>query len=372
MTENATFVAHSVNFDYSYIREEFKSLGADFRRQKLCTVRLSRKIFPGYSSYSLGNICNSLGIPLENRHRALGDAAATVLLLQRCLENDKESFVSKSLKKNSKEALLPPGLSREVYEALPEKTGVYYFHDEKGKVIYVGKAVNIKKRIYSHFTGKGTNKLSFINKIVNITYVLSGTELIALLLESHEIKKLYPVYNQAQKQDRGNYILMDYIDRKGLRHLSLARANKSITPIASFRSFEAAREFMFGFIEEFELCPKYCGVQTSQGGCFDYQMKKCKGVCAGEEEVEQYNLRVNKGLQQFEATLDTKIIVDQGREENEQSLVLIENGIYQGFGYFPRAITVDSLEEAKKIIEPYRHNADIQRILRAFTSAGSL
>src|SRR4051812_40843669 len=127
MTEDAVFVAHSVNFDFSFIRQEFKELGADFKRTKLCTVRTSRKIFPGHSSYSLGNICATLGIPLHDRHRAMGDAAATVKLLERCMEHDAEGFISKSLKKNSNEATLPPLLPAEVYRSLPEKTGVYYF-----------------------------------------------------------------------------------------------------------------------------------------------------------------------------------------------------------------------------------------------------
>ncbi|MEP7170415.1 MAG: 3'-5' exonuclease, partial [Bacteroidota bacterium] len=129
LTDDAVFIAHSVNFDFSYIRDEFKSLGADYRRKKLCTVRLSRKIFPGYPSYSLGNICTQLGIKIDNRHRAMGDASATAKLFELCVKHDSDEFINKSLKKNSKEALLPPHLPKEVFENLPEKTGVYYFHD---------------------------------------------------------------------------------------------------------------------------------------------------------------------------------------------------------------------------------------------------
>src|SRR6185436_13342485 len=244
LTDDAAFIAHSVNFDYSYIRDEFKSLGADFRRKKLCTVRLSRKIFPGYPSYSLGNICAQLGIKIENRHRAMGDAAATVKLFELCLQHDKDEFINKSLKKNSKEAILPPHLPKETFDALPEKTGVYYFHDQSGKIIYVGKAINIRNRIYSHFTGAGSAKLSFTSAIANITYKLCGTELIALLLESDEIKRLYPVYNQAQKSYRENYILTEYYDQKGIRHIMFTKNHKALKPLTTFKSFDAAREFM--------------------------------------------------------------------------------------------------------------------------------
>ncbi len=366
MTDDAIFVAHSVNFDYTFIREAFKSLGADFRRKKLCTVRLSRKLFPGHTSYSLGNICSSLGIAIEDRHRAMGDAAATVKLFELCLSHDKEGIIHQALKKNSKEALLPPNLSKEVFDSLPEKTGVYYFHDEKGKVIYVGKAINIKSRIYSHFTGNGTTRLAFKAAIANITYTICGTELIALLLESDEIKRLYPIYNAAQKRDRGNYILTEYFDNKGVHHIVFARNHRSLSALTTFRSFDEARNFMHAFIEQYELCPKYCGMQSSLGACFDYQVKKCKGVCNGAEDIESYNKRVAVALGSFDESRETKLIVDEGREWNEKSVVLIEQGIYQGFGYFESTIKIDSIEKAKEIIRPLKHNADIQRILNAW------
>lgn len=366
MTDDCVFVAHSVNFDYSYIHRAFKSLGADFRRKKLCTVRLSRKIFPGYHSYSLGNICTSLGIEFRERHRAMGDAQATVKLFERCLAQDKENVVGSSLKKNSKEAMLPPHLAKEVYDALPEKTGVYYFHDTKGKIIYVGKAVNIRSRIYSHFTGKSA-RLSFINSIANITWKICGSELIALLLESDEIKRLYPLYNHAQKRDRGNYVLMHYVDRKGIRRLMFTKNHSSIQPIKTFQSFEQAREFMFRIIEDFELCPKYCGIHTSKGACFDYQVKKCRGICAGHEAVGKYNKRIEQALQSLEGISEDKMIIDEGRTWNEKSVVVIEKGIYKGFGYFNAAETMDSLEKAMNVITPFRHTADVQRILNGMS-----
>lgn len=367
MTDDCVFVAHSVNFDYAYINRAFKSLGADFRRKKLCTVRLSRKIFPGFHSYSLGNICTSLGIQFKDRHRAMGDALATVKLFEKCLSNDREKVIDSSLKRNSREALLPPHLPKEVFENLPEKTGVYYFHDEKGKVIYVGKAINIRSRIYAHFTGKSA-RLSFINSIANITYKICGSELIALLLESDEIKRIYPVYNQAQKRDRGNYVLMDYLDMKNIRHLRFTKNHPSLKPIRTFQSFEQAREFMFSIIDEFELCPKYCGMHTSHGACFDYQVKKCRGVCAGAEGIKRYNNRVEKAIQSLRGSQESKIIIDEGRTWNEKSVVVIEEGIYRGFGYFEAQETVDTMEKAKSIITPFKHTADVQRILNGMTA----
>lgn len=257
-------------------------------------------------------------------------------------------------------------MPKEVFDSLPEKTGVYYFHDEHGKVIYVGKAINIRSRIYSHLTGRGSAKLPFISAIANITYALCGTELIALLLESHEIKRLFPPYNQAQKFNRGNYALVDYFDMNGIHHVMFVKNHKALQPLTTFKSFEAARDFMASFASTFNLCPKYCGMQTTNGPCFDYQIKKCNGICAGVEDIDEYNQRVGTALKNLANSLETKMIVDEGRTWNEKSVVLIEKGIYKGFGYFDASVELADTEQAKDFIQPYKHNADVQRILNGF------
>ncbi|CAN5177604.1 hypothetical protein BH23BAC1_BH23BAC1_47480 [soil metagenome] len=187
------FVAHNVNFDYGFIKYEFELLGRQINLKKLCTVRLCRKLISGLSSYSLGNLCRHLKIVNESRHRAGGDARATAILFGILLSKDIEGFIDISLKKNSREALFPANLPKEQYETLPEKTGVYYFLDEKCNVIYLGKAKNIKSRITSHFSGTATSwsRQNFKSKIYGISYELTGNELIALLFESHEIKRLW-------------------------------------------------------------------------------------------------------------------------------------------------------------------------------------
>ncbi|MEJ7586119.1 MAG: exonuclease domain-containing protein [Ferruginibacter sp.] len=146
------FIAHNVNFDYSFIRHHLKAAGLELTAKKLCTVRLSRKVFPGLPSYSLGNLCRSLQLPIENRHRAGGDAKATVKLFELCLDNGGDSHIELMLKKTSAEQWLPTQLSKTDILQLPSGPGVYYFHDTKGKVIYVGKAINVRKRVSSHFT----------------------------------------------------------------------------------------------------------------------------------------------------------------------------------------------------------------------------
>src|SRR6202012_4414037 len=193
------FVAHNVNFDHSFVKYHLTAAGYDLQCNKLCTVRLGRKILPGMPSYSLGKLCRHLGIDNESRHRAAGDAEATAQLFSLLLKSDTQNHIPQSLKVNSKEQLLPANLPKRDVESLPSSPGVYYFHDDKGKVIYVGKAKNLKKRVCSHFTGNnpGPQRQEFLRNICKITFQLCGTELIAFVLEAVEIKRLWPKYNHS-------------------------------------------------------------------------------------------------------------------------------------------------------------------------------
>ncbi|MEO6149553.1 MAG: exonuclease domain-containing protein, partial [Mucilaginibacter sp.] len=163
------FVAHNVNFDFSFVRYHLAQSGYELQCNKLCTVRLGRKIIPGYPSYSLGKLCSRLGIANNSRHRAAGDAEATAMLFGMLLEKDSEKHIVKALKQHSREQVLPPNLPKKDVEQLPYTPGVYYFHDNKGKVIYVGKAKNLRKRVCSHFTGNnpGVQRQEFLRNIHN-------------------------------------------------------------------------------------------------------------------------------------------------------------------------------------------------------------
>ena len=369
LLQDKVFVAHNVNFDYSFIREEFRSLGGDFSAKKLCTVRLSRKTFPGFPSYSLGNLCGSLGIEIKNRHRAMGDAAATAELFSMIFKKDAEGELMQLRRRLFSDSNLPANLSSEVFRSLPTETGVYYFHDNKGKVIYVGKANDIRKRVQQHFTLSSEHRLDFLEKIHNITFQLTGTELIALLLESHEIKRLWPFYNRQQKSLRGSHILTEYTDGNGIHRLGISRHNNKFTSLTSFRNFSEARSFLQRICDEHQLCPKCCGLQVSQNVCFDFKLHKCKGVCAGIESVDEYNLRVVTALNDFLGKLETHIIMGEGRTTDEKSVVLIDRGEYRGFGYCSADVMIDNVEQSYQVIELYKDNSDIRKILRWYLNA---
>ncbi|WP_299058503.1 exonuclease domain-containing protein [uncultured Polaribacter sp.] len=368
ITSNLIFVAHNVNFDYNIIRDEFKSLGFDWKRKKLCTVRLTRKIVPGLPSYSLGNICSGENIAINGRHRAKGDAEATVELLRRLIERDTNFTINSFLNPKSRQATLPPLLEKKTIEALPETFGVYYFKNAKKEVIYVGKANNIKQRVISHFYDKKKKEQQMCLETAYISHTKTGSELLALLLESSEIKKIYPKYNQAQKNKREAIGLFSYEDQKGIIHLAFNQLKLVPNPLISFFSNTACRKFVETLCEEFTLCPKYCHLQTNVTRCFHHQLKTCKGVCCNQETPENYNTRVKKAIASIGVGAENLVIKETGRTKNEFGFALVLEGTYKGFGYIDvtQDKNLENPEDYQFFVEPKRDNRDIQKILGAY------
>ena len=293
ITEDCIFVAHNVNFDFNIINKEFKDLGFEFKRKKLCTIRLSRKLIPGLKSYSLGALCSSQNIVIKDRHRAKGDAEATTILFEKLLKIDTTlSTINSFLKPRSRQATLPPMLPKEIIDNLSEKSGVYYFKNIKSEIIYVGKANNIKQRVVSHFYDKSKKEVTMCLEIANVTFEETGSELVALLLESSEIKKIYPKFNRAQRRSNEVIGLFSYEDRNGVLHLAHNRLKLISNPLLKFYNLTECRLFLEKLCETFELCPKYCHLQTNVTTCFHYQIKQCKGICKDEETAKSYNKRV--------------------------------------------------------------------------------
>jgi len=372
ITKDAIFVAHNVNFDYNIIRDEFKSLGFDFKRKKLCTVRLSRKIIPGLSSYSLGNICTAEGIEIAARHRAKGDAEATVELFRRLLKRDDNFTINSFLNAKSREATLPPLLDKQVVDKLPERHGVYYFKNEQKEVIYVGKANNIKQRVISHFYDKKKKEITMCLETADISYTETGSELIALLRESSEIKHLYPKFNRAQRKAGEAVGLFSYEDQKGIVHLAFNRLKLTPNPLMKFYSMAACRNMLEKVCEEFELCPKYCHLQTNVNACFHYQLQQCKGICTGKEAVESYNKRVYEAIKSLGLQTENLVIKESGRNNKEIGFALILNGIYQGFGYVDKKIKIEDTDDYQLYLQPQQDNRDVQRILKSYLTKKSI
>ncbi|MBT1685264.1 exonuclease domain-containing protein [Dawidia soli] len=366
--DGRVFVAHNAHFDYSFIKQEFELVGVNWQPRKLCTVRLSRKIIPGLRSYSLGSLAESLGIEIENRHRADGDAHATVKIFHELLERDREGQILKALKKNSGETILPPNLPKEEFDKLPSLPGVYYFLNARGQVIYVGKAINIKKRIAGHFTGDARewSRSKIRNEIHHVTYELTGNELIALILESQEIRRLWPKYNQAQKTKVEEWGIFSYEDRNGYLRFSANIVTKGSFPLIRFGTKGDAWNFLWEKVREFELCPKLSGLQVAKGLCFSHQTGECHGACEGVEGVADYNDRITQAVASFKASGSTVALIGKGRNIEEQSLVLVDKGVYCGFGYFDRNVAITDFESARTYVRISPETPIVQNVVNSY------
>jgi len=362
------FVAHNAHFDFSFLKKEFEGVGINWQTKKLCTVRLSRKIIPGLESYSLGRLAESLGIKIPDRHRAGGDAKATARIFSLLLQRDQDGVIAKALKRNSGETILPPNLPKEEFDRLPAKAGVYYFLDSRGEIIYVGKALNIKKRIAGHFTGEARewNRSNIRNEIHHVTYELTGSELIALILESQEIRRLWPKYNLAQKYKVEEWGIYDYEDRNGYLRFCVNLIQKGTKPLITFSSKGDAWNFMWEKVKTFDLCPKLSGLQLAKGLCFSHQSGACKGACQGVESVKKYNKRTQKAIDSFFEAGESVAIIGSGRMSGEKSLVLIENGNYIGFGFVPKEESINSIGLARNFIKPSKDNRVVQNLVNSY------
>ncbi len=368
LTRDHVFVAHNVAFDYSFVRSEFQRLGYDYRREQLCTVRLSRKILPGHPSYSLGRLCDDLKISINGRHRAPGDAAATSCLFEMLVQEEsrnKTNYIGGSGKiAGIKNPLLDP----EKLKSLPEVPGVYYFYNQQAELVYIGKSKNIKSRVLSHFSNHSSGKAMRMQTMVaDVDCECTGSELIALLRESHEIKKHKPVFNRRQRRSMFRYELCSFTDDQGYIRFALEKTcNKPTSPLNTFTTKAEAHGFLNRMIERFSLCQKLCGIYPSENHCFHYEIGACKGACTGKESPEKYNIRARKLIDVCSIGYHNLLIIDEGRNRDEKSVVKIEKGKYIGFGYYTPSFQEYNPDIVHECISSYPDNREVQQIIRQY------
>ena len=369
LTKDCIFVAHNVNFDYGFIRAEFERLGTYYKRKKLCTVRLSRQLLPGKFSYSLGKLCKSEGIPLSDRHRAAGDAKATTILFERLLSRDSEGIIAKSLNPQSLEALLPPNLPKSDFLGLPNAQGIYYFKDQKKRIVYIGKAKNIKKRVHSHFSGNSNTKgkYHFVKNIHAVDFQLVPNNLLLDLVEAAEIKKYWPRYNRAMKRITLNYGLFQYEDRNGYYRFSNGRSGKHDRPLKSFKSLDYLKSFLREIVREYQLCPRLSGLQPiSHGKCNYIEDLECKGACEQKEKAASYNLRHIQAVEERVNENASYVIRELEKNGSNQAVVLVEKGRYKGFGKFPIDTDLTNLQALKSNLQGAYDDQDLSHLVQAY------
>lgn len=369
ITEGMIFVAHNVGFDYGFVKDEFASMGYSYKRETLCTVRLSRKLMPGKVSYSLGKLCDSLDITIEGRHRAEGDAVATAQLFDMLLQIKSLDPVYKNKGVEDLMTRRIDKIKQYVLKKLPEACGVYYFLDREGNIIYIGKSLNVYQRALSHFNSKEQKSKKMLNDLYNVDFVPTGSELIALILESEELKKHKPKYNRVRKDENFKYSIDWFLDDNGIVNLKMLEYSESQNSLQSFVSFASARERLDSWIETHTLCVRYCGLTGEDSVCFNHQIKKCLGICAGKEGIELYNTRVKRILDHYIFIHPTFMILDRGRNFEERSVILIEEGKYSGYGYFDHTMEVSSHHELKDLVNKTTYYPDSNDLVRSFVKS---
>jgi DNA polymerase III subunit epsilon len=336
------FVAHNVNFDYSFIKHHLSLHGLELVCQKICTVRLMRKVFPDLPSYSLGNLCRQFSITINNRHRAGGDATATAKLFDHILANNGHDHIIQFLKRTSREQSLPPNLPKEQIEQLPYTPGVYYFHDQKGRIIYVGKARNIRYRVCSHFShnGSGRQRQEFLRNIYSISFQNTGTELMAFILENIEIRKYWPRYNSSQKTFVPSFGLYMYEDQNGYHRLVIEKSRSNLKPFYTFNTINEGVRLLNQLNTRYSL------------------------TVSDQDNIHSYNHRVYEAVDHLEKMLPTFAVMDDRSDASDgRSCILIEKGRFYGMGYLPSDAAVHSYDELKNYLQAYPENDYIRGLI---------
>ncbi|OBX22803.1 MULTISPECIES: exonuclease domain-containing protein [Bizionia] len=365
MTEDCIIVAHNSQFDYRILKTEFTRLGFPFKRKTLCTVELSKILIPGQDSYSLGKLARSLGIPVSDRHRANGDAMATVKLFKMLLSRDLEKLIVKDAIQVEAKKEIAANL-KNIIKELPHITGVYYIYNADGTIIYIGKSNNIKNRISQHFTSSSTKSKKLQRDAAAVTYEHTGSELVALLKESEEIKRNKPIFNRALRRNIFTHALYSFKDANGYINLMIDKADGRKKPITTFTNRQSAKSFLFNAVEEFQLCQKLTGLYPTKNSCFNYDIKQCLGACIQEESPEDYNKRVLQLIAKNSYSDQNIVIIDRAREVDERSAILIENGLFKGVGYFNLNYQITNMDVLQSVITPMENNRDAQHIIKSY------
>jgi DNA polymerase-3 subunit epsilon len=365
LLQDKIFVAHNVNFDYSFVKHHLEACGFAIDARKLCTVRLARKVKPGLIKYGLARLCHTLGIEHNDHHRAMGDAHATTLLFAHLKAHDTEGHIGQMLKGRNKEQFLPPNVPVEQVDSLPQTPGVYYFYDAKGKVIYVGKAINLLKRVKNHFSNNKNSKQKsdFLRDIHRISYHPTATDLMAQVLESIEIRRLWPIHNRSQRGYHPKFALYAYEDQQGYMRLALEAHKQQLRPLHTFNTIFEGQEWLRRLISEFELCPRLCNLAKGADCANGDFAEGCTGQCCSPEGPKYYNNRVKESIQWVARSLPTLALVDVGRTHDERSCLLVEEGVFKGMGYFSCHTDILDLSTIRSAVEAMPDNDYIRNLI---------
>ena len=365
ITQDTVLVAHNAQFDYRILRTEFRRLGYNFERKTLCTVDLSKQLIPEAESYSLGKLVRALGIPVSERHRANGDALATLKLFKLLLSKDLEKTIIKTVIKEETLGELSPR-QLDIVEQLPTDTGVYYMHNKDGEIIFLGKSSNIKKRVNQHFTNDGERARKIQKETKKVTYETTGNELVATLKENRELIRNRPKYNSNNTGKLFSHAIYSTTDQDGYMMLYASTLLKNSEPLFTFNSMVGACNFLNLLATEFQLRYTINGVPKSEENKGKGQNGNHNGVDVIREEPSNYNQRVKEAVEKYSLVKKNVVILDKGREIGEHSVILIKNGALTGYGFYNLNNQINNASILESIIVPMQGDADTNHLIQSY------
>lgn len=295
--------AHNARFDYSFLKQAFFRFNQTFSPPYVCTVRLSRALFPQFTKHNLDAVRERFKLPDEDRHRALGDTRVIKHFIRHLYSTVKPEKLETVITAITTKPALPPHLPEEKLLALPETTGIYLFKDESGGILYVGKSITIKKRVLSHFYSTTTNskELRLFQDVHDIEARTTNSEFEALVEEAKLVKELMPIHNrQLRRQDtfcqvklrpNNEGYLQVQLDRNKV--ICLADINEDF---CLFRNTRAAKTTLAQVAQAHGLCQKFLGLEKTSGACFGYHLGQCQGACLKKESISDHNTRLQAAL----------------------------------------------------------------------------
>lgn len=363
-----TFVAHNVRFDYGFIKAEFSRLGASFSAKHFCTVRLSRALYPTHQRHNLDSLIQRFDLTCDKRHRALDDALAICTFYHKAKKQVDPAVFTEAMKLVLKKPYLPIQLSETTLDSLPESPGVYIFYAENGAPLYIGKSINIKERVLSHFGGDihSPLEMKIAQQVKSVETIKTAGELGALFLESKLIKEMLPLYNKMLRRKKELLTIKQITDQDGYQRAAIEPfSSPSPTDLQDllgfFRSRKQAKEYLTSITREHQLCEKLLGLEKTTTSCFGYRLDRCKGACLKKEEPLRYNLRFMTAFAKTKIKrwpYGGPIIIEEKNEITDtMEYFLIDQWCFLG------TITMDSNNSFKESPHEYSFDLDTYKIL---------
>jgi DNA polymerase III subunit epsilon len=371
------FVAHNARFDYGFIKNEFRRLGQTFTADVLCTVRLSRRLYPQYKSHSLDALRERHRLTLDGRHRALGDARAAWQFIETATREHSQEDLAAAVKALLKMPSLPPQLAPGCLDDLPEGPGVYTFYGVSDLPIYIGKAKDIRARVRSHFSSdhRSANDQRLSTEIMRIEYEETAGELGALLREASLIKSRMPLRNHRLRRNQEVAFVRIRDLASPPEFLSLAEVDFAQTGnlFGPFATKSRARATLLSLAADNELCWQVMSAKKIAGPCFAYQIHRCRGYCMGKENLLQHNLRLLGAMAPYKfrdwpiesATKTAVAITETHPEHGWEQVHLFDQWLYLG-----SARSEADFGDLRQDKTPVEFDADIYKLLLKYFDGG--